>query len=72
MNFKDACSEHTLYIKFINPRDTLIVCIYVDDLIFTSSNLKMVARFRKAMTRHFEMINLGLMCYFVGIMLVIF
>jgi hypothetical protein len=59
--------EHTLYIKFIDYGDLLIVCLYVDDLIITGNNSKMVAEFREAMIRRFEMTDLGLMSYFLGI-----
>ena len=59
--------EHTLYIKFVEPSDILIVCLYVDDLIFTGNNLKTVAEFREAMVKHFEMTELGLISYFLGI-----
>ena len=62
--------EHTLYVKFIEPGDILIVCLYVDDLIFTDNNLKMIAKFRKVMVKHFEMIDMGLMSYFLNIKVV--
>jgi hypothetical protein len=45
--------EHMLYIKFVKPGDVLIVCLYVDHLIFTCNNSKMITEFREAMTRHF-------------------
>ena len=65
--FQRCPFEHTLYIKFIEPGDILIVCLYVDDLIFTGNNLKMIAEFREAMVKHFEMTDIGLMSYFLGI-----
>jgi hypothetical protein len=65
--FQRCPYEHTLYIKFVEPGDVLIVCLYVDDLNFTSNNSKMIAEFREAMTRYFEMTDLGLMSYFLGI-----
>ena len=43
----------------------LIVCLYVDDLIFTS-NFGIEA-FKSVMKDEFEMIDLGLMRYFLGI-----
>jgi hypothetical protein len=43
------------------------VCLYVDDLIFTGNNSKMIVEFREAMIRCFEMTDLGLMSYFLGI-----
>ncbi|XP_058740883.1 uncharacterized mitochondrial protein AtMg00810-like [Vicia villosa] len=51
----------------MDPGDVLIVCLYVDDLIFTGNNSEMITKFREAMIRHFEMIDLGLMSYFLGI-----
>ena len=41
--FRRCPFEHTLYIKFVENRDILIVCLYVDDLIFTVNNLKIIA-----------------------------
>ena len=48
-------------------RDILLVCIYVDDLIFTGSNSSMFGEFKKAMMREFEMTDIGLMSYYLGI-----
>ena len=47
--------------------DILIVCLYVDDLIFTSNNLSLFEDFKKAMTKEFEMTDIGLMAYYLGI-----
>ena len=65
--FQRCPFEHTLYIKFVEPGDILIVLLYIDDLIFTGNNLKMVVEYREAMVKHFEMTDLGLMSYFLGI-----
>ena len=64
--FQRCPFEHILYIKFVELDDILITCLYVNDLIFIRNNLKMVAEFRKAIVKHFEMTNLGLMSYFLG------
>ena len=53
--------------KFVDPGDILIVCLYVDDLIFTGNNSKLIVEFKEAMISCFEMTNLGLMSYFFGI-----
>lgn len=45
----------------------LIVCLYVDDLIFTGTDLVMFEEFKKSMMVEFEMSNLGMMHYFLGI-----
>ncbi|XP_027351227.1 uncharacterized protein LOC113862337 [Abrus precatorius] len=66
-SFQRCSFEHTLYIKSVEPNDILIVCLYIDDLIFTNSNPKIIAKFREVMIKCFEMTNLGLMSYFLGI-----
>ena len=43
----------------------MIICLYVDDLIFTG-NLS-IEMFKSAMKKEFEMTDLGLMKYFLGI-----
>ena len=45
----------------------LIVCLYVDDLIYTGNNTTMFGSFKKSMMAKFEMSNLGMMHYFLGI-----
>lgn len=47
--------------------DLLILCLYVDDVIFTGNNLKMISDFKHIVTKEFEMTDLGLMSYFLGI-----
>ena len=65
--FKRCPFEHTLCVKFVDLEDILIVCLYVDDLIFIDNNSKMIAECREAMISYFEMTDLGLMSYFLGI-----
>ena len=43
------------------------VCLYVDDLIFTESNSRMFDEFKKVMTREFDMTDIRLMAYYLGI-----
>ena len=45
----------------------LIVCLYVDDLIFTGNCDAMFEEFKKSMMDEFEMSDLGMMHYFLGI-----
>lgn len=45
----------------------LIVCLYVDDLIYTSNDRAMFDDFKKSMMDEFDMTDLGLMHYFLGI-----
>ncbi|XP_071738725.1 uncharacterized mitochondrial protein AtMg00810-like [Rutidosis leptorrhynchoides] len=65
--FTKCPHEHALYTKVSKEGDVMIVCLYVDDLIFTGSNPKMFEEFKKAMVREFEMTDIGLMAYYLGI-----
>lgn len=65
--FQRCPYEHTLYCELTIQGDVLIVCLYVDDLIFTNSSLKTVSDFWEAMIRFFYMTYLGLMSNFLGI-----
>lgn len=45
----------------------LIVGVYVDDLIITGANLTEVDEFKREMNQQFEMSDLGLLSYYLGI-----
>ncbi|KAK2968675.1 hypothetical protein RJ640_001578 [Escallonia rubra] len=45
----------------------LIVCLYVDDLIFTGNDSTMFDKFKRSMMVEFDMSDLGMMHYFLGI-----
>jgi hypothetical protein len=63
--FKRSPSEPTLYTKVNQEGKLLIVCLYVDDLIFTE-NIS-IDEFKTAMKTQPEMTYLGMMKYFLGI-----
>ncbi|KAM1087183.1 hypothetical protein ACFX2B_012591 [Malus domestica] len=65
-NFTKCPHEHALYVK-VKDGDILIVCLYVDDLIFTGSNLSMYEEFKRVMTKEFEITDIGLMVYYLSI-----
>ena len=44
-----------------------IVCLYVDDLIFTGNNSELISEFKREMAAEFEMTNIGLMSYYLRI-----
>ncbi|KAF2293785.1 hypothetical protein GH714_041855 [Hevea brasiliensis] len=46
--------------------DVVVVSLYVDDLLVTGSNLKLIEEFKFKMQQVFEMNDLGKMCYFLG------
>ena len=54
-----------LYTKVNEHGKILIICLYVDDMIFTGDFE--LDEFKAAMMKEFEITNLGLMKYFLGI-----
>ncbi|XP_071704142.1 uncharacterized protein [Rutidosis leptorrhynchoides] len=65
-NFKRSPNESTLYVKQLNSQEVLIISLYVDDLLVIGSNDNLVEEFKKQMKSEFEMSDLGLMHYFLG------
>ncbi|XP_022932473.1 uncharacterized protein LOC111438879 [Cucurbita moschata] len=63
-----ACPyEHALYIKK-SGGNVIFVALYVDDLIFLGNNDdEMIEEFKGTMTREFEMTDLGLLKFFLGL-----
>ena len=66
LGFERSLSETTLYIKH-KGNDILIVSLYVDDLLVTGNNAHLVGEFKKEMTQVFEMTDLSLTTYFLGV-----
>ena len=64
MDFKNVFMN-SLYMSNLICRVTL--CLYVDDLITTTNNLKLITEFKEMMISQFEITNIGLMFYFLGI-----
>lgn len=58
--------EHALCVKK-SKGDILLICLYVDDMIFIKNNYFMIKDFKLAMKLEFEMTDFGLMSYFLGI-----
>ncbi|XP_022880403.1 uncharacterized protein LOC111397630 [Olea europaea var. sylvestris] len=48
-------------------RGFMIVCLYVDDLILIGNNENMFDEFKRMMAQEFEMTDIGLMSYYLGI-----
>ncbi|KAK5838581.1 hypothetical protein PVK06_007313 [Gossypium arboreum] len=60
-----SLSEPSLYVKVGVNGNFLIVCLYVDDVIYARIDMKMVEDFKRAMIKEFEMFDLGLMMFFL-------
>ncbi|TYK08583.1 Retrovirus-related Pol polyprotein from transposon TNT 1-94 [Cucumis melo var. makuwa] len=66
LGFLKSLSESTLYVKH-NGTSILIVSLYVDDLLVTGNNAYHIQNFKWEMMKMFEMTDLELMSYFLGI-----
>ncbi|RDY07351.1 Copia protein, partial [Mucuna pruriens] len=58
MNFVKCTSKHGVYAKVTNA-NLLLVFLYVDDLLVTSSNEVEIMEFKEQMMKEFEMTDLG-------------
>lgn len=65
-DFKRCPFENTLYIKEGTQCEFLVVYLYVD-LIFTGNGLNLCEEFKKAIMHEFEMTDMGLLHFFLGI-----
>lgn len=65
--FTRCLHEYALYVKSYANGSILFVCLYVDDLIFTGNDSSLFEEFKKAMSSEFEMTDIGLMSYYLGL-----
>ena len=65
MGFERSMNEPTLYVRRVDEH-ILIVSVYVDDLLITGNQEKLVEEFKINMRTKFEMNELGLLSYFLG------
>lgn len=67
MGFTRSINEPTVYTKFRGNSEILILCIYVDDILYMGSSVEMLSEFKEKMSRTFEMTDLGCLRYFLGL-----
>jgi len=65
LGFIKSPTEATLYVKLTDAK-LIIVSVYVDDLLVTGNDEKFVKEFKAEMLQVFEMTDLGLMTFFLG------
>lgn len=65
--FERSKNEPTLYVKKYEKNDLLMVCLYVDDMIYMGSSHSLVCDFKSSMMKKFEMTDLGVLHYFLGL-----
>jgi hypothetical protein len=64
MGFKKSDADPNLYF-IIRGEDTLILILYVDDLFITGAE-DLIADYKLGLAAEFEMSDIGLMHYFLG------
>eukprot|EP00253_Pinus_taeda_P032982 PITA_32982 len=62
--FSRCHSDHTVYTKK-EGKSLIILVLYVDDLILTSSDLNLINHVKSSLKKKFEMIDLGHLHYFL-------
>ncbi|KZV54961.1 hypothetical protein F511_37851 [Dorcoceras hygrometricum] len=65
--FRKCPYEYNLFIKLEDGGKMLLVCLYVDDLIYTGNDRSLSEYFKTSMMTEFEMSDLGKMHYFLGL-----
>ncbi|KAI3804384.1 hypothetical protein L1987_25878 [Smallanthus sonchifolius] len=66
MKFQRCSKEQSVYRKTCG-KHLLILAVYVDDLLITGTSLSIINEFKKGMATKFEMSDLGLLTYYLGI-----
>ena len=59
-------SNANLYVKR-SGNDIILLVIYVDDIIIISSEENMIEQIKSNMSKDFDMIDLGLLHYYLGV-----
>nr|GEZ37368.1 ribonuclease H-like domain, reverse transcriptase, RNA-dependent DNA polymerase [Tanacetum cinerariifolium] len=66
LDFKKYALEQAIHTK-TSKDSTLLIGVYVDDLIITGTPKKEIDKFKAQMEEKFEMSDLGLLAYYLGI-----
>ncbi|KAG6534156.1 hypothetical protein ZIOFF_008041 [Zingiber officinale] len=66
LGFKKCTQEHAVYTRG-EGEARILVGVYVDDLIVIGSSIEKINKFKQQMMTEFEMSDLGLLSYYLGI-----
>lgn len=67
MEYRQSKGDHTLFIKHSNSGGVTVLLVFVDDIVVTSDDLKEREELRKCLIREFEIKELGVLKYSLGI-----
>lgn len=65
LGFSKCTAKHGVYVRFATD-ELMIICLYVDNLLITGSNVAAITMFKRRLMAEFDMVNLGLLSYFLG------
>lgn len=66
LGFSQSKSDYSLFTK-VSSTDTIVILIYVDDLMICGSNLEAIQHIQNMLSSVFHMKHLGPLTYFLGI-----
>ena len=66
IGFKHCEYDHCIYVLHVHG-DTLTLALYVDDLVITRNNVNLILGLKKQHANIFEMANIGMLHFFLGI-----
>ncbi|KAF2284369.1 hypothetical protein GH714_021155 [Hevea brasiliensis] len=66
LDFEQCPHEHALYKRKVEEK-IMVVGVYVDDLILTGENRNVINKFKLEMQQKFDMTDLGLLSFYLGI-----
>ncbi|GJV74837.1 putative ribonuclease H-like domain-containing protein [Tanacetum coccineum] len=69
-DFRRGTIDKTLFIKK-NKSDIMLVQVYVDDIIFSSTKKSMCTEFEEVMHKRFQMSSMGELTFFLGLQLLL-
>ena len=67
LKYHQARGDHALFIKHDVTETVPILLVYVDDILITGGDVEEVHQLTEALSRQFEMKELGELKYFLGI-----
>jgi len=66
IGFKKCSVELCVYVQNLSGEETIIICLYVDDLLITGSSTLEINKVKDKMKSEFEMTDLGELSFFLG------
>jgi len=67
MGFIRSSNEPTVYTKMQGNSDVLLLCLYIDDILYMGSSEELLVEFKENMMKIFEMTDMGPLRYFLGL-----